>query len=315
MIIGVAALAVLVGILTVITPLLRRITEHGHTPRLSMLAWFSMSGTLLVSWALAGIGALWMAYHESMRTILHVGAVDLIGFSWPVDVFRYIMGIALILPLTRFLFFLFVGLARARQGRRRRRSALRLLGETDTTHQGVVEVSSDVPMVYCMPGKPDVIVVTTGAKESLSADQFAAVLAHERAHLAERHHLLIAVAHAMGRVSRWVRLFRDTERSIRVLVEMRADDVASLRFASEDVTGAMRRLSAQAPPAPALGASGRSVAARIMRMADPPTRGQRMLAAIGSCSFAGLSWMLPASMAALLTVTVKLGDTCLFIAG
>ena len=49
------------------------------------------------------------------------------------------------------------------------------------------------PAVYCVPGRPPTIVLTTGALAVLDTEQLTAVLAHERAHLAGRHHLLLAV--------------------------------------------------------------------------------------------------------------------------
>jgi Zn-dependent protease with chaperone function len=48
-------------------------------------------------------------------------------------------------------------------------------------------------LLYCVPGRLPTIVVTTGALAVLEPEQLAAVLAHERAHLAGRHHLLLAV--------------------------------------------------------------------------------------------------------------------------
>ncbi len=45
------------------------------------------------------------------------------------------------------------------------------------------------PAAYCVPGRPGTIVLTSGALAVLDPAQLAAVLAHERAHLAGRHHL------------------------------------------------------------------------------------------------------------------------------
>ncbi|WP_283844017.1 M56 family metallopeptidase [Kitasatospora humi] len=47
---------------------------------------------------------------------------------------------------------------------------------------------------YALPGRPGRIVVTTGMLRALPAPERAALLAHERAHLASRHHLFLAAA-------------------------------------------------------------------------------------------------------------------------
>lgn len=52
------------------------------------------------------------------------------------------------------------------------------------------------PAVYCVPGRPATIVLTTGALAVLDEPQLLAVLAHEHAHLAGRHHLLVTLGKA-----------------------------------------------------------------------------------------------------------------------
>src|SRR5581483_11167359 len=54
------------------------------------------------------------------------------------------------------------------------------------------------PAVYCVPGRPPTIVVTTGALAVLEPGQLTAVLTHERAHLAGRHHLLLAATRSLA---------------------------------------------------------------------------------------------------------------------
>ncbi|MFI9271715.1 M56 family metallopeptidase [Kitasatospora sp. NPDC052896] len=51
---------------------------------------------------------------------------------------------------------------------------------------------------YALPGRPGRIVVTAGMLRALSGPERAALLAHERAHLAGRHHLFLAVAEYAG---------------------------------------------------------------------------------------------------------------------
>jgi hypothetical protein len=58
----------------------------------------------------------------------------------------------------------------------------------------VVVVSSAVVDAFALPGRPGRIVVTTAMRDLLDADQLAAVIAHERGHLDQRHHDLVWLA-------------------------------------------------------------------------------------------------------------------------
>ena len=57
---------------------------------------------------------------------------------------------------------------------------------------GVEVLEHDLPLAYCVPGLgANRVVVSAGALGRLSGDEFHAVLAHERAHLAARHDLVL----------------------------------------------------------------------------------------------------------------------------
>jgi hypothetical protein len=49
-------------------------------------------------------------------------------------------------------------------------------------------------------------------------------LAHERAHLADRHHRLLAMARIIGQVLPFLPLMRDADAQVARLVELHADD-------------------------------------------------------------------------------------------
>ncbi|MFC8720252.1 M56 family metallopeptidase [Kitasatospora sp. NPDC057198] len=55
-------------------------------------------------------------------------------------------------------------------------------------------LTDDRADAYALPGRPPRIVATTGMLAALTGPERAALLAHERAHLAGRHHLLLAAA-------------------------------------------------------------------------------------------------------------------------
>lgn len=59
---------------------------------------------------------------------------------------------------------------------------------------GLVIVDDPVPEAYALPGLPGRVVVSTGMLNSLGPDERDILLAHERAHLACRHFVFVAVA-------------------------------------------------------------------------------------------------------------------------
>jgi beta-lactamase regulating signal transducer with metallopeptidase domain len=142
----------------------------------------------------------------------------------------------------------------------------------------MVLLQDDRPAVYCLPGRRR-IVFTTGALRRLDSRQLDAVLAHERAHLAGRHHLVIILAAALRDAFPHVRVFAVAATQFSSLVEMAADDAAGRRAHRLTLADALLTLAAARVPAGALGAGGTAGAQRIQRLIDSPEpagRGRRM---------------------------------------
>ena len=116
-------------------------------------------------------------------------------------------------------------------------------------------IDNDHPAVYCLPGHRR-IVVTTGALTRLDSGQLDAVLAHERAHLSERHHLLLALATALARAFPAVRFFAVAAQQITYLVEVAADDAAVRRAPRLTVAAALLAVANAGVPVGSLGAGG-----------------------------------------------------------
>ncbi|MEV0400180.1 M56 family metallopeptidase [Actinoallomurus sp. NPDC050550] len=71
----------------------------------------------------------------------------------------------------------------------RRRAALMLARNASRSRRGGLAVLRDeLPDAYAVPGRPGTVVVTTGMLRALDARERDVLLAHERAHLAGRHH-------------------------------------------------------------------------------------------------------------------------------
>lgn len=140
-----------------------------------------------------------------------------------------------------------------RADRRRHRAALDLLARRDG---GVLLVESGASAAYCLPGVRSRVVVSRGAAASLSAEQLAAVVDHERAHLRARHDLVLeafTVLHqAFPRVLSGSRALAEA----RLLVEVLADRAARRRHGAQAVAGALLALVDATSPATGLAAGG-----------------------------------------------------------
>jgi Zn-dependent protease with chaperone function len=146
-------------------------------------------------------------------------------------------------------------------------------------------IASDRPAVYCVPGRRR-IVLTTGAMTCLDDGQLDAVLAHERAHLSERHHLVLTLAAALQGAFPAVRFFAVAARQVTFLVEVAADDAAVRRAPRLTVAAALLAVATAAVPAGALGAGGTDAAQRIGRLINPPLRGSRGRRAVTAAALA-----------------------------
>jgi Zn-dependent protease with chaperone function len=144
----------------------------------------------------------------------------------------------------------------------------RLVGQPEPALDATL-VDHPQPAAYCVAGRHPTVVLTTGAVQALDADQLAAVLAHERAHLTGRHHRLIAMARIGRQVLPFVPLMRDADAQVARLAEMHADDAATRTCEPAPLATALVILAAGASPAPALAAAATDAVQRIQRMLGP----------------------------------------------
>ena len=136
--------------------------------------------------------------------------------------------------------------------RRRHRALLSLLAHGDPKVPGALVVDHPAAAAYCVPGLRSRIVISAGALDLLDQAELAAVLAHERAHLRERHDLVLLPFTALARAFPWSVLVQRSYASVALLVEMLADDHAARRRpARELVTALIRVGSAGSPGSPA----------------------------------------------------------------
>ena len=165
----------------------------------------------------------------------------------------------------------------ALHARRRQRALLTLLAHGDPKVPGALVVDYPSAAAYCLPGlrSRSRIVVSVGALELLGRGELAAVLAHERAHLRERHDLVLLPFTALRRAFPRSATCTGAQRAVALLVEMLADDHALAGGPARELVSALVRFgTAGTCPAPAgalavaEGSEG-EVAARVTRLLQP----------------------------------------------
>jgi Zn-dependent protease with chaperone function len=170
------------------------------------------------------------------------------------------------------------------RGRRRRREHAALVAATGRPggEPDVAIVDHDAPAVYCLPCGRYQIVISAGALAALTPEQLRAVLAHERAHLRRRHHVILALATALDRAFPRVPLLSQAQPQLAVLAEMAADDTAARRHRRDDLAAALVVLARAGARPVTLAASGPEAIARLQRILAPqqPRTGLARLAAI-----------------------------------
>jgi hypothetical protein len=119
---------------------------------------------------------------------------------------------------------------RAERQRRRHLTLIGLLSDPlpfDTDGTRVIDHAA--PIAYCLPGGTrSATVLSRGLLSLLDADQLRGVVAHERAHLRQQHHLVLLAFKSWHSALRWFPIANRAENAVALLVEMMADDQARL---------------------------------------------------------------------------------------
>ena len=261
------------GVLTLAGPrLLAGAGWVARAPKLAVIAWQALTTAVVVSTVLAGFALLVPTVRVS------AGLADLLRacimtlreqYATPGGAAIAGLGATLALgTLARLAWCLTASLLTTVRQRGAHHDALTVIA-IPSAYLGTVVVEHSDPAVYCLPGRHRRIVITTGALAVLDDAQLHAALAHERAHLDQRHHLVLAfssgLATAFGRVALFTRAHDETTR----LVELLADDVAARTTTRLTLAEALLNLTGAPSPQPALAAGGSTAAARVRRLLGP----------------------------------------------
>jgi len=254
---------------------LRRARWPEQAPRLGVAAWQILSSSILVALLLAGL--MLVVPTEIMSTnlaeILHACVMTLRAqYATPGGALLHATGVAATLFFgARTAYLLGNGLRDARRARVEHLTGLQLVAHRNPDLDALV-VDHPAAAAYCLPGRSGTVVLTSAAVAALSDQELVAVLAHERAHLRGRHHLMSGTASALARALPFVPALKWARAEQSRLLEMIADDHAAASTARLTVARALVILAGTAVPSAALGAADVAAHARLERMLSPTAR-------------------------------------------
>lgn len=266
---AVALLVFAVAVATVGVAGLSRTRWPEHVPALGVIAWQTLSGSVLVALLLAGL-SLSVPTTElggSLADLLHACAVAIRAqYATPGGAALHAAGATSTAALAvRSAYLLVTDLVGARRAREQHLYRLRLSARRDDRIDAFI-VEHPTAAAYCLPGRASTIVLTSAALAALDDAELAAVLAHERAHLSGRHHIVLAAASALARTLQFLPGLSTAHAEQARLLEMVADDEAAKFGARVTVARALVHLAEGSVPTVALGAAEVAAAARVRRM-------------------------------------------------
>lgn len=157
-----------------------------------------------------------------------------------------------------------------RERRRRHRDLVDVLADANGAAPGMRILSEKKPVAYCVPGlRNSRVVVSSGTLAELDDEEFEAVIAHERAHVRNRHDLVLEAFTALRRAFPMIPRGGAPLRQSQVMIEMLADDRARREFGTIPLARALVKLADQRPPLGTLGA-GSMAAMRLERLSTQP---------------------------------------------
>ncbi|WP_104139196.1 MULTISPECIES: M56 family metallopeptidase [unclassified Cryobacterium] len=275
MITAAAALGLLAVLLAWPVPVvLARSHWPARSPGIALVLWqaIALSGgvSMIGSFLLYGL----FPFGNDLGHSLMALGDDLRAGTLPAGIsFTHVLALgAAVLLGTHLLLNLLATFVRAERQRRRHHTLIILLSDPLHGQPGMRVIDHPAPVAYCLPGAGhSATVLSNGLLRLLDADQVRAVIAHEQAHLVQRHHLVLLAFKSWHSALPWFPIANRAENAVALLVEMLADDHArrvvddhTLAHAIALVGFAVAGFTAQPPPvadARATAAASASVAA------------------------------------------------------
>ncbi|MEN3302096.1 M56 family metallopeptidase [Pseudonocardia sp.] len=253
---------------------------------------------VLVGWALAAVGVLGtgaaglvflavpgLASQTPLDELVHGPWWHAVSGAPTHVAYRVVGWLALGALLAGLLRLAWVTVRDGRARRIRVRTKLdvvRLLGTPDPASgpgAPLLWLSSASPVAFSLGGRPGAVVLADGLRERLPGAGVDAVVAHERAHVRGRHHLLVAVVEGLARALPFVPLFVAAPGAVREQVELVADISAVRACGADAMRAALLAVTGAGTPAEALAMARDAVDLRLRYLAaaaEPPTAASRL---------------------------------------
>ena len=243
---------------------LARATWPQRAPAYALLLWQSLG---LAGGVMAIEAAATVALAPAGAT--HVEALRALGSGPSLPWWSLAAGLLALALLLRLLSVLFTSTVRTLRARRRTRVLVDLVATRNPLLARTSVVDHDVPLAYCLPGLRPRVVLTRGVLDLLREDEVRAVLAHEQAHVEQRHDLVVLPFLALGATFPRLPGVLVAKQEVALLIEMLADDRAVRRHPRAVLARALYRVGAAQIPEGGLGVTGDGVLLRAQRLISP----------------------------------------------
>lgn len=294
--------------------MLARAHWPSQAPRLAIAAWQALAVSVLASLVAAG-AALSIGFQHVRRDLGRL--LDLCtdnlahAYAPPAGAVTASLGVTAAAPMGVSTAWRAISVWRREASARRRQVAtLDVVGRVDVL-PGVVVLDHDTPLAFCVGGRRRRVVVTRALLDSLDQREVDAVLAHEAAHLGQRHHVALTLCRiAFETLAPAFPAFRQATPLVRLYAELSADDSARRRVGARALRSALIRVACHPPPSGTLAASAFDVDARVQRLSGGAPTLPRRRAALAGLVIAALA-LVPVSLAAAPAVAVASESICL----
>jgi Zn-dependent protease with chaperone function len=202
--------------------LLARASWPARSPAAALVLWQAIA----IAGGLSMIGALLTFGLSAFGTDLIEATINLVsGKVESIELWHALALCGAALLTGHLLLNLALTLARSERQRRRHEQLVRLL--SSPLQSGARLLDSPAPVAYCLPGAlRSITIVSAGLVELLDDAEMRAVIEHEKAHVTQRHDVVLVLFRAWYASLPWFPIAFRAQREVGMLVEMLADDTA-----------------------------------------------------------------------------------------
>lgn len=285
----VLAASVAVLCLIVLPAYLHDSTRFDRNPISGLVVWGSMC---VVGWLSAIVTFLKVGLGDTNTPLFRAlgSFIDHLGDGHPLRGLGLseVVGLSVAFDITVLMIGgIVVTAVRIASARSQQRTVLDLVAETPSSLEGVRLLRHPYPMAYFLPGDGGRVVLSTGAIDTLSRGELAAVIAHENGHRSGRHGAVLIPLQVLSSFVAFLPLARHAPSSMRTYLEMQADDYSRTRVSAEGLKTALAKAQLfQPPPVGALNAFDGVIDRRINRLAVEPASTSAAWTLFGSVSAA-----------------------------